>query len=662
MLPAVATGALRVGSLLSFKGVEIFGSANSVSKKAAETIKGNQSATKAITKTVSDISQVETKIQKSKESQRDILQRQEKFLSRTTTGTTGATKMVGGMINKVLKKPVEVLQKLLLGMLVIYVPKIISGVNKLINQFKLIRYQLMAVFDLAKNFIGNTLNIIQAVIKNNASFDFADKNGRLKAAYNEFEQDLKSDFSEIESLNSAWSQGEKELAQTINMLDQGRDPSSAVQPQETITGQPASGSATVNGTAEEYRIAAAVATEAGRGVSATDVLQVAANRVADSRYPDNFTDVFAQPGQFEGVFGRGIGDFRNIKTADDAAAFSGRTVDQINGYVGDLRNSDFRANSADQIGGALEFRAAPQYYQNNMSARPSGTGSDGRIPGSSWRGGAGDNQILTDRSQDPMRSGGAAPIGYSQGRSTASNSGTTGIASPSAGDSPGMPASSSNSVNIAKAAEGLRGLDTSRYGENGCVYAVNQVYKAAGIATPWGSSVSVPNARAVLIKQGYVQVGVKNALPGDIVIMSDTGSPPWVHIGVVSTQGTVIHNSSRNMRFTNEETFDSLQARYVNIEVFRAPSAVLKSKLNLDGLSGSENRAAVLQSLNYDREGADMKENISTKLIMLTQPVVARQQTIVNQPQTQKSVSLPSGGGGSSSLSKYNDALLSRMS
>ena len=95
--------------------------------------------------------------------------------------------------------------------------------------------------------------------------------------------------------------------------------------------------------------------------------------------------------------------YREIKTAEDAAAFSGRSVEQINGYVADLRNNDFRADSASTIGGALEFRAAPQYYQERPSARPAGTGSDGRIPGSSWRGGRGDNQILTDPSRgDPI--------------------------------------------------------------------------------------------------------------------------------------------------------------------------------------------------------------------------------------------------------------------
>ena len=386
MLPAVAAGAYRIGSLLSFKGVDFLGSINSVSKQASETIKGNQSATKAIVKTVSDLSKVESKIQRSKEAQREVLQRQEKFLQRTSTGTSGATKIVGGLLKKVLKKPVEVLQKLLLGMLVIYTPKIIKGIQKLINQFKLIQYQFKAFVDMGANFIRNTIDIFQAIVDNAISLDFTDKSGKLEASLNEFEADFKSDSADIEALSNAWSLGEKDLSNYITALDSGRDPDS-IEPQETVTGQPASGSATVNGTAEEYRIAAAVATEAGRGQSATDVLQVAANRVADPRYPDNFTDVFAQPGQFEGVFDRGLGDYRNIKTAQDAAAFSGRSVDQINGYVADMRNSDFRANSADQVGGALEFRAAPGFYQNNPGARPSGTGSDGRIPGSSWRGG-----------------------------------------------------------------------------------------------------------------------------------------------------------------------------------------------------------------------------------------------------------------------------------
>jgi len=134
---------------------------------------------------------------------------------------------------------------------------------------------------------------------------------------------------------------------------------------------------------------------------------------------------------------------------------------------------------------------------------------------------------------------------------------------------------SASSTALAQSAERLKQqrLDTSRYGRDGCVYAVNEVYRAAGMTPPWGTGVYVPTARSILIKKGWSQVGVKNAKPGDIVIMSDSHpTEPWVHIGIVSTKGTVIHNSSTNRALTNEESFSSLVSRYVKIEVFRDPA------------------------------------------------------------------------------------------
>ena len=136
--------------------------------------------------------------------------------------------------------------------------------------------------------------------------------------------------------------------------------------------------------------------------------------------------------------------------------------------------------------------------------------------------------------------------------------------------------SSTASMDLAKSAERLKKqrLDTSRFGRDGCVFAVNEIYKGAGMTPPWGTGVYVPTARSILVKKGFSQVGVKNAKPGDIVIMSDTHPTlPWVHIGIVSTKGTVIHNSSTNRALTNDESFSSLVSRYVKIEVFRDPES-----------------------------------------------------------------------------------------
>ena len=191
-------------------------------------------------------------------------------------------------------------------------------------------------------------------------------------------------------------------------------------------------------TEEEIRVAAALSTEAGRGSSATDVLQVAANRVQHGGYGGtNLTDVFAAPGQFHGVFSRGSNKFKQIKTIEDAAEWAGTTPDVIQGYIRDTRNKTNRSRSNSFVSGALEFRAAPQYYKQNGLVQGE-MSSDGRFYDSRWRGGRGDNQYLVGP-QDTMI-GAPAPVdlgGINTGGGGSVNSGNQTEASRMFGTSSG---------------------------------------------------------------------------------------------------------------------------------------------------------------------------------------------------------------------------------
>jgi hypothetical protein len=154
------------------------------------------------------------------------------------------------------------------------------------------------------------------------------------------------------------------------------------------------------GSEEEARIAAALITEGGGGTAATDVLQVAANRVAAPGYGGNLTDVFAAEGQFQGVYSRGLDNYRNIKSIADAAKFAGVSEAVVKRYIADMRNEDLRKKSADFIGGALEFRGSPRTVRKvNSDSDPTNNieerGTTGIVPNSIHRGGAGDNQYLT---------------------------------------------------------------------------------------------------------------------------------------------------------------------------------------------------------------------------------------------------------------------------
>jgi hypothetical protein len=148
------------------------------------------------------------------------------------------------------------------------------------------------------------------------------------------------------------------------------------------------------GSPEEYRIAAALVTEGGSGLDATDILQVAANRIQSGKYRESYTDVFAQPGQFQGVFDRGIDNYKNIQTKEDAAKFAGVSTQEIDKRLSSIRDPSLRANSAEFVQGALEFRAAPSYYQERGLVRGEMDAS-GKFYDSKWRGTSGSNQFLT---------------------------------------------------------------------------------------------------------------------------------------------------------------------------------------------------------------------------------------------------------------------------
>jgi len=163
------------------------------------------------------------------------------------------------------------------------------------------------------------------------------------------------------------------------------------------------------GSAEEARIAAALVTEGAGGTASTDILQVLANRMAHGGYGDSYTDMLTRPGQFAGVFDRfGKGNeekafeaLRNINSIADAAKFAGVSEKVIRQRIADMRNKELRQNSAEHVGGALEFRAQPGFYKEKGLVAGE-MGADGRFYGSAWRGGTGDNQYLTSKGKDPM--------------------------------------------------------------------------------------------------------------------------------------------------------------------------------------------------------------------------------------------------------------------
>lgn len=137
---------------------------------------------------------------------------------------------------------------------------------------------------------------------------------------------------------------------------------------------------------------------------------------------------------------------------------------------------------------------------------------------------------------------------------------------------------------LADAAESLKGMNSNRketdWGRNGCVWSVNQVYKAAGLTPPWGTSLWVPTAEKKMIDAGYVEIPRDQRQPGDIMINYNTryaGDPePQAHIGVVINNGNVLSNSSSRASFSTElspEGYDNIYGGERG-KIYRAPSTV----------------------------------------------------------------------------------------
>ncbi len=236
-------------------------------------------------------------------------------------------------------------------------------------------------------------DVLSAYAQNFLSFDFKDSQNRVEGAM----KNLQDSFS---GMGMSFEEALKLITTPLTEPLEGP----GAPPIGTDYSQP-SGLPTSN-SPEMYRIAAALSTEGSGSQSTVDMMQVVVNRKATGKYGATYTDILAagesvNRSQFQGVWKRPGGPkaFRKIQTLEDAAKWSGQSKDSLLKIIRDIQNPTLQANAAKFVGGALEFRASPPNNPN------------GRLPGTAWRGGPGDNQFLTDPSRgDPIRTGGPAPF------------------------------------------------------------------------------------------------------------------------------------------------------------------------------------------------------------------------------------------------------------
>jgi len=147
--------------------------------------------------------------------------------------------------------------------------------------------------------------------------------------------------------------------------------------------------------AEYIRVAAALATEGGQQGDMTykdglqsrvDIYRNTINRLNSSLeggkfFGKNLTDILAADGQYEGVFKRNRTQFRAIRTLEQAAAWSGRSITDIKNTVGAMKDPEMLDLAFQHVRYSTQFRGSPK---NHME-----------LANTSTRGGEGDNQYLT---------------------------------------------------------------------------------------------------------------------------------------------------------------------------------------------------------------------------------------------------------------------------
>jgi len=269
------------------------------------------------------------------------------------------------------------------------------------------------------NFIVNSTDIFKnftkllgAVLTDLMKFDFLDTSGRVKTAFDELNLSVENwgtGFEDaIKLLTTPLTEG---IASGENAPPTGTENTNEGAYETTA---PYSGSGGLPGaeSPEMYRIAAALSTEGSGAQSTVDMMQVVVNRKASGKYGSSYTEILSRPNQFEGVEKKGVAGFKKIQTLQDASKWSGQSEATLLGIIKNIQDPSLQKSAAQYVGGAFEFRAAPQYYLEHGLV-PGKMGPDGRFYGSSWRGGPGDNQFLKDPVRDKSRINPGGPASFS---------------------------------------------------------------------------------------------------------------------------------------------------------------------------------------------------------------------------------------------------------
>ena len=542
---------------------------------------------------------------------------------------------VASLVNNVIKKPLKALWELVLGWAVLNLPKIIKAVQIFIKKIRVFVGSVNGAIRATGGVFQGLIKITGAFLQNIAEFDFADKSGRIAKANQEMLLEVDKLGDSFDDMKNVWNKEEEELDLMLKRMDEeklARDTvnNNLVEPQDTATGRPRTGGSVggdlfdviASGEGDYNSINRGNAGDTPGGAKSVFGKDLTDMTVGEIMSLQQQKKLFAV-GKYQ-IIPSTMKEFVRDTDVKPSDKFDARTQEKFKGYVIDVKRPEvgryIRGESDDRTAAAQGL--AREFASVGAARSETISGFSPASRGDTLYGGQGNNKAsispaeiesALDAEREKTMSGGTNRI--PEGLSNAES-----VQSPyDGGTQANPPKGNARAAALGEAAVSLKKqkMSTSRYGRNGCVYAVNMVYRKAGLTPPWGSSVYVPNARKRMISAGYRKVSISQARAGDIVLMADTHpTEPWVHIGVVGSRGTVIHNSSTNQAFTNEETFQSLAQRYVKIEVFRMPTQVASATSISKNTSGTTATSETLAS-NRTNDGGQTRTR--TKTIVVSQ-------------------------------------------
>jgi len=182
--------------------------------------------------------------------------------------------------------------------------------------------------------------------------------------------------------------------------------------------------------------------------------------------------------------------------------------------------------------------------------------------------------------------------------------------------------------NLAAAAQQLKGMSTADGpdgGANGCVYAVNKVFKRAGMTPPWGSSLYVPDAEKCMVDAGWQQIPYSQQQPGDVFVMKDQKSPPQAHIGVATDNQNILSNSSSKASMSWSDTAAGYNSEYGGVgALYRMPGGQAQSTANASPSTPGTPLTADQKSKMFQNSGMSaMSANTMTSATPSPGPVAA---------------------------------------